>query len=234
MNYDYEFQYPPCCFPGNIIEKQTDRLPFKIIPCPTIGIDVDGVIVNQIEGLLKYLNDLYRDQLRGNPLTYAEIDRWNPTLRDDLKIDVGKTIRMLQDIPGYLTSLKIFPYANDIIRSLVHTFKIVLITDRPAEHHSWTEEWMFANKIYYHSIFYTNGNPKYQTEPVNLLIEDKFEHVRDYLENTNGIAIMPIRPWNQDKHRDLQTDYPNKFYSTKGWLNTGAIIEQLRYDGRLI
>ena len=164
---------------------------------PTIALDIDGVLANLMNSVINHINKVYYKHL-DMPLKVGDITEWNVKILQNYK--VGDFIRILQQTPGFIESLEPYPHAARVVTGLLQYFNVVLITDRPHNTHYHTQKWLFNYDIFYHSLYTTEG--QYKKYEVLLrcqkcvLVDDKTQNLHDFLENTDGIAFMPLMPWN--------------------------------------
>jgi uncharacterized HAD superfamily protein len=75
---------------------------------------------------------------------------------------------------------------------------IVVITSRPSAAVSDTLEWLAYQKLPTSEVHILGEQKKSSVQPeCDVYIDDAIHNCQDLIENTNGLVIMPDRPWNQ-------------------------------------
>lgn len=157
-----------------------------------IAVDVDGVLANQIAHLLPIIKHKHDVELK-----YGDVKEW------DLKVgstDIAKIIREEQKHKRYVQSMPTISGASDAVNTLIHKFKIVIVTARAPESDAWTKKWLMANGIPYDAYVNTKEGNKHNTDiDYSILIDDYLGNIEQYLEQSDGKAVLFSQPWNQDR-----------------------------------
>ncbi len=160
-----------------------------------IAIDVDGVLANQIEGILPIIKKNY-----GVDLKYDDVKEWDLKIKDT---DIAVIIKSEQKHREYVTSMPMHIGANEGMDKLIRKHMIAVVTSRAPDTDIWTKNWLKANKIQYDEIIHvTEGNKQDTTFELAILIDDYIGNIKQFLENSSGKAILFSQPWNKN-HRDL-------------------------------
>ena len=153
-----------------------------------IGFDVDGVLGNQIKGVLPRI-----ERRHGVRLSYDDITDWRLPIGNS-SIDVEIVAAM--DDPEYIVRMPAHPGAKQVLETLYGSNQILVLTARSGATLQATEQWLLNNALPYDNIF----NVKEQTKSLlatDVLIDDYVGNVKEYLGNTNGLAVLVDQPWNR-------------------------------------
>lgn len=154
-----------------------------------VGIDVDGVLGNQITGVLPRIEREY-----GIPLTYSDITEWHYSFGPS---DITREILKAQKDRHYLLDMPVHPGARQMLAALYPNHPIDMTTARPAEIRDATESWLHRKRLYYDDL-HTTEEAKKSGSGVDILVDDRAENLVEYLQNSNGHGILVRQPWNQD------------------------------------
>jgi len=185
-----------------------------------IAIDVDGVLANQIDGILPIANDHVE-----KPLTYSDITEW------DLKIgetDIATLIVSEQQKQRYVMAMPVHSNAQSSIADLIRNYRIAIATARTPKIDRWTIRWLKENKIYY-DIFNNSkeGNKQNIDVDPSLLIDDYIGNIKSFLENSDGSAILFSQPWNQQRDQ-LQSFIDNgRLKIAEDWKHARELVSEL-------
>lgn len=159
-----------------------------------IGIDVDGVLANQIHGIQPRV----RARL-GMELRYEDITDWRLPLGNS---DIAKEIGIALEDPEYVVGMPVHDGAREVVDGLYTRNRIVMITGRPPETRAWTSQWLQNHGFTLDDVVNIKERNKsfYRTD---VLVDDYIENIREYLMNTNGTAILVDQPWNRRDRREL-------------------------------
>lgn len=158
----------------------------------TIAIDVDGVLANQIDGILPVIKKEH-----GVQLNYRNVTSWNLPIKDS---SIDKIIVEEQKQRGYIVNMPLFLMANEVVNKLIKKHYIAIATSRPLDTDKWTKEWLTKNEITYdrfHNL--KEGGKQNADEDFDILIDDYIGNIKAFLEKHEGRAILFSQPWNQDR-----------------------------------
>jgi hypothetical protein len=100
----------------------------------TVGIDVDGVLANQIDGIIPRV----RARL-GIGLRYEDVTQWRLPLGES---DIAKEIAIALEDPDYVLSMPLHNGARETADELYQDNRVIMITARPPGAKSWTDQWL--------------------------------------------------------------------------------------------
>lgn len=155
-----------------------------------IGIDVDGVIADQITGVIPRIK-----RRLGISLRYQEVVHWKMPLGQS---SIDKEIVFAMEDSNYISSMLMHPFARAIIDDLYEENNISIITARPAHTESWTRLWLTKQGISFDNLYSVQENEK-SLYALDMLIDDYIGNILEFLDKTTGYAILINQPWNQDR-----------------------------------
>lgn len=184
-----------------------------------IGIDVDGVLGNQIVGLLPIIGEKY-----GKKLKYEDVNDWNLPVNDT---NIAKIIEEAQEDESYILEMPLHANARKVVEKIERANNIIIITSRPKVHDDLTKRWLFLNKIPYDKYFNAMNSFKSKYR-VNLLIDDYIENIKEFLNTTNGIAILFNQPWNQNRDELAKWYEDNRLFTANDWNDVFNLTKEIR------
>ena len=178
-----------------------------------IGIDVDGVLGNQIVGLLPRIKARL-----GRELKYEDITDWELALgQSDIKQEI--LAAELED-RDYVLRMPVHPGGRKLLDDLYPHHRVMVLTSRPPEIRGLTEQWLERSRLSFDELK-SLADMKKSAWATDILIDDYLGNVREYLSNTNGRAVLVDQPWNRD--RDEVRDWIKN-----GRLSTVIHLNQVR------
>jgi len=155
-----------------------------------IGIDVDGVIANQITGVIPRIKSRL-----GISLSYQDVVHWKMPLAQS---SIDKEIVLAMEDSSYIRSMPMHPFARAILDDLYEENNISIITARPPHTESWTRLWLTKQGISYDNLYSVQEKEK-SLYALELLIDDYIGNIMEFLDKTTGSAILVNQPWNQER-----------------------------------
>jgi 5'(3')-deoxyribonucleotidase len=169
----------------------------------TIGIDVDGVLANQISGVLPRIQ-----RRHGISLMYEDVSNWRLPIG---LTDIAKEIEEAMGDSSYVLAMPIHDGAKAVLDLLYRSHTIRVITARPPDAQKWTQSWIDKNALSIDSLASVNEKGK-SVFATDILVDDYLGNVEEYLSSTNGTAVLVDQPWNRE--RDC----------LKGYLDRGRVF----------
>lgn len=158
----------------------------------TIGIDVDGVLADQITGVLPRIKERH-DVI----LTYADITEWELPIKDS---NIAVEIVDAQASRDYVLEMAVHEGAKRFLAFLHELHRIVVITARKGEAATtWTAEWLQKHQLPYDEVI-AGSETKKSEHRTDVLIDDFIGNVSEFLANTKGVAVLVEQPWNRERH----------------------------------
>ena len=156
-----------------------------------IGIDVDGVLADQITGVLPRIAKRY-----GVVLTYDDITDWCLPIKDS---DIKREILRAQEDRMYVIDMPVHEGARRLLKFIGELHRVVVITARKGNAAiPWTTEWLKKKRLGYDEVVATSEARK-STHRTDMLIDDFVGNIEDYLKSTKGVAVLIDQPWNRDR-----------------------------------
>jgi 5'(3')-deoxyribonucleotidase len=160
-----------------------------VVARPVVGVDIDGVLGDQVSGVLARVNARL-----GLSLAYDDIVHWDVPLGDTSFVP---EIREAMKDPAYVRGMPVHDGAAALLEELKGIYHVKLLTVRPAEAIQATEQWLADNGLVFDELAQAEEAKKSLHE-VDALIDDYVGNLADFLENGRGPAILVDQPWNQD------------------------------------
>ena len=184
-----------------------------------IGVDVDGVLADQITGISKRSSKKI-----GVSFTYGDVTEWEYKIGPS---DIAKEIEeaLLND-PSYATEMAIHRGAKDAIETMWKKNWITIITARPRQVDFLTTKWLNKQEIQYDEYINSRTAEK-SSHGVDVLIDDYLGNIKKLLQNTAQYAILFDRPWNQKRVELKPWIKKGRLFIVKSWHEIPPIIETI-------
>jgi len=185
-----------------------------------IGIDLDGVLANQIHGIIPRV----RERL-GVHLSYEDVDKWRLPLGES---DIAKEIEIAFGDSDYVLGMPVHSGAREFVDKLCVNNKVVILTARPSRTNPWTYQWLYNHGFTFDELVNVKEESK-STYRSDVLIDDYIGNAEEYLSNTCGRAILVDQPWNRKERGKLQQWIDaGRLYVVKDIRDGSEIVERLR------
>lgn len=155
-----------------------------------VAIDVDGVLADQVPGLLQRIEQRY-----GVKWSIEDITAYNIPVTEDVHIGMI-AVDALHNDPSYALSMPLIPGALEGMRQLIAKHYTIIVTDRPPESDVESVVWLDKMQVPYHEYINTHDVGKW-TLDVAALVDDYHQNIQ-WFERTGRLAILFTRPWNRD------------------------------------
>lgn len=156
----------------------------------SIGVDVDGVLANQIEGILPR-----NAERHGIDLMYESVTDWRLQVGDT---DIAEEILSAMGDPRYVLSMPVHEGAQAFVDAFGEFHHVVALTSRPPETRALTEQWLHQNRLAVDAVVSAKEAAK-SAKGTDWLIDDYIGNIDDYLGRTAGRAILVDQPWNRER-----------------------------------
>jgi uncharacterized HAD superfamily protein len=156
-----------------------------------IGIDIDGVLCDQILYIVKEAKKRYGITIDKNLITrYAIHEFTNLTHEQLMEIFTDSTI---------IGNVEIINDANIAVNELYKYYEIHLVTARPLDVKEATIQWLSKHNFKYDRLAFTQNKKAYTLQhKLDYFIEDRYKTVLDLSTNCLGIFLFDY-PWNRRK-----------------------------------
>ncbi|SRR6266540_3164314 len=164
----------------------------------SLGVDLDGVLANQVIGVLPRVESIY-----GVVLTYNEIVDWRlPIEGNGLSSDIAKEIVAAQADREYVLSMPVHEGAREMLDELRGEFRIVVLTARSGDALEWSAEWLDQNDLPFDELTGSKEAMK-SDHGVDALVDDFLGNVEDFLQKATGPCVLVDQPWNRNGRDEL-------------------------------
>jgi 5'(3')-deoxyribonucleotidase len=160
----------------------------------TVGVDVDGVLANQIQGMLPKI----RMRL-GIQLCYEDVTEWRLPLGES---NIAREIETAFDDSDYVIGMPVHSGARAFVDEIYSNNRIVMLTARPPQTRVWTLQWLQNHGFSFDELVNVKEEKKsfYRSD---VLIDDYIGNITEYLKNTRGTAVLVDQPWNRRARDEL-------------------------------
>ncbi len=171
-------------------------------PRVRIGLDVDGVLADQVSGVLPRVNMKF-----GTSLSYEDITEWalpiiGPRGTSDIKTEIESA---LED-ENYVLGLKAYPGVSQASQELGRLGQVVVATARSPNSDAWTQAWLDSIGISYQEFVNAKSTIKNHVG-LDVLIEDYGPAVERFVASgEDRLGILIRQPWNQEACRRLAAE----------------------------
>lgn len=180
-----------------------------------IGIDIDGVLANQIDGLIPRIKERF-----GVDLQYDDVIDWRlPIDTSDIASEIGLA---LEDC-DYVVGMKAHPGARECLETLFDDNRLSVVTARPESSRHWTLAWLRMNKLWVDD-FINASEARKSDHALDILVDDYVGNILDFLWNTRGIAVLLQQPWNMNRSALTQWQGTGRLYEIRRLYELPAIV----------
>ena len=189
----------------------------------TIAVDVDGVLADQISGILPIII-----KVQGVMLKYDEVTSWNLPI-NDTSIDI--IIVNEQKKRSYILNMPVHKGAREVLNRLNDKYYVNIATARPSDSDSWTKEWLSKNKIPYDSYYnLKEGGKQNAKESFDVLIDDYIGNIKAFLDKCEGKAILFSQPWNKDRSNLVKYINNGRLAIANNWIEIENKVKEFLKD----
>ncbi|MCO6046159.1 hypothetical protein NG895_19845 [Aeoliella sp. ICT_H6.2] len=189
-----------------------------------LAIDVDGVLANQIQNLLPIIKDKHDVEL-----AHEDVKEWDLKVGDT---DIAEIIRAEQQHKKYVQTMPVIAQASASVNALISKYKVVIVTARAPVSDSWTKRWLQDNDIPFDDYVNIKEGSKQNIDiDAWILIDDYLGNVEQYLDRSDGKAILFSQPWNQDRaHLQNYVD-ERRLFVASDWNQVRSLIAEIEKSG---
>jgi uncharacterized HAD superfamily protein len=160
----------------------------------SVGVDLDGVLANQVVGVLPRIAEEY-----GVELDYEDVDDWRlpivPTNGRE-PTNIADEIVAAQQDHDYVVSMPVHAGAREMLDELRERFRVVVLTARGGDALGWSIEWLQGNELPFDKIAGSIEAQK-SLHGVDALVDDYLGNVREFMDETTGPSVLVDQPWNR-------------------------------------
>lgn len=166
-------------------------------PIVPVGIDVDGVLGEQVPPVLARIQ---QRKNKGIGLTKEDITRWDCPI-DDSRIDREIEEALLD--PEYVREMAVVSGSTTVMSELQKRFHIVIASSRPVEAETETIAWLKRNfPGSWHEYVNTRQVGK-QKLGIKILVDDYPENAKRFASES-GTVLLFSQPWNREEDEDMK------------------------------
>jgi len=157
----------------------------------TVGIDIDGVLADQITGVLERARLKY-----GLVLRASDITAWDCKLDDehDIKTEIEEALGH----KDYILSMPVRPGAASLINGVAGRHRVLIVTARPESTNELTKHWLTWHGLNSYDCLLHVFPGKKSLAELDYLVDDYPSNIADFLAKGDGRAILVSQPWNHD------------------------------------
>lgn len=163
----------------------------KSDPRPVIGVDIDGVLGDQVTGVLARV-----EEELGIQLCYEDIVHWDLPIGSDTSF-VPEIAKAMLD-PLYVQSMRVHAGAPEMLRRLRSKYRVHVLTVRPREVRAGTVMWLEESGLEYDRFEFSKEALK-SAHGTEVLIDDYDQNLVEFLSNSEGFGVLVDQPWNQSE-----------------------------------
>ena len=159
---------------------------------PKLGVDIDGVVFDQILGIASYIKTKYGYTIIPSQITQFDLTKFIPISHKQLyKMFCDRT---------YTLSLQPIPGARETLQYLSHYFWIELVSSRPNLTYDDTMESLHYHSIPYDMMFLGINDKPYhaKTNSIEYFIEDRWKTAQNLSKSLTRVFLMDS-PWNKNR-----------------------------------
>lgn len=156
-----------------------------------IAVDVDGVLGDTHTAIAPVLLDKH-----GVHVTAEDIVRYDFDVVEGVKI--GPIIWAAFDDEAFVAQMPVLEGSAQMLNALAKIGRVVIVTARPPHADDWTRSWLSKNTLTFDELIISSEGAK-SSCGAHVLIDDYLGNIVEFLENTDGSAVLLSRPWNRDR-----------------------------------
>ncbi|MCX8192396.1 MAG: hypothetical protein N3G77_01130 [Nitrososphaeria archaeon] len=177
-----------------------------------IGVDVDGVLGEQVPHVLKWLKE--KKKVNHN-VTYEDITSWKAPISENITIDMDIEEALLDS--EFVETMPVVLGSEKTMKKMYEKYHIIITSSRPRESEEATKRWL-KKHFKYHEYVNTRDVGKHNIG-LDILIDDNLENIRLFCKNYGKLGIIFDRPWNQSSDVELE-----KF------VNSGLVVRCKKWE----
>lgn len=176
---------------------------------PVVAVDLDGVLGDQVEGVLSRLREESR---RSFPR--QRIVAWNSRLG---RVPFDKLMQRYLMDPKFVESMRVVPGSKRGMARLMRMAKVAVLTKRPQVTRAPTVKWVYNHFGKKPRVAIFEANPKSRF-PARILVDDNLDNAADFAQSgRNRCSVLFSRPWNRDRSSVRPLIEAGKIVVAKDW-----------------
>lgn len=193
------------------------RLDFRV------GVDIDGVLGNQIEGIRKRVEQRY-----GYKFEYEDVRSWDEPL--GAQTDVKREIEGALYDCEYVLNMPVHVGASEATQRLKDLgASVVVVTARPPVCGDTTLEWLRTSDIRFDEVIHVDPGRK-TLDALDVLVDDYPGNILPFLLHSSKPAILVDQPWNRSAQGGSLAEWidAGRLWVADGIAEVPGIVETLR------
>lgn len=191
-----------------------------------VGVDIDGVLAEQVDHTLKWLKNKKGINLKVNQK--EDINKWDEEIAPGLTFD--KAIEELfKEDEFFVQEMPVIIGSAKNMEEIYRKYHIVIASSRPPESERATKEWLSKHfKDKYHEYVNTHQIGKHNLG-LHVLIDDNIENIKKFCEHGGEFAIIFDQPWNRQIDAEIQQLIKDgKVIRCKSWDDIPKALDSFR------
>ena len=164
-----------------------------------IGVDVDGVLAEQVDHTLKWLKNKKGINLKVNQK--EDIKKWDEEIAPGLTFDVAIE-DLLRNDENFIREMPVVMGSIKNMEEIYKKYHVVVASSRPPESERATKEWL-SKHFKYHEYVNTHKIGKHNLG-LHVLIDDNLENIKNFCKYGGLLAIVFDQPWNRQTDTEIQ------------------------------
>jgi 5'(3')-deoxyribonucleotidase len=191
-----------------------------------VGVDIDGVLAEQVDHTLKWLKNKKGINLKVNQK--EDINKWDEEIAPGLTFD--KAIEELfKEDEFFVQEMPVIIGSAKNMEEIYRKYHIVIASSRPPESERATKVWLSKHfKDKYHEYVNTHQIGKHNLG-LHVLIDDNIENIKKFCEHGGEFAIIFDQPWNRQIDAEIQQLIKDgKVIRCKSWDDIPKVLDSFR------
>ncbi|MFX1519816.1 MAG: hypothetical protein ACFFCD_07840 [Promethearchaeota archaeon] len=184
-----------------------------------IGVDVDGVLGDQIPPILKKLNKRY-----GLKLSKEDVTLWDLPIKDT---DIETEIESALFNEDYILNMQPIDGAKEAMTYLSKMYFVKIITSRPKETEAATLKWLRSNFDFDEYLGTQKRDRVVSFVNVDILIDDNLPSTEKFSRSGGKTGILFSQPWNQERSSIKDLIDSGKVKCCNGWEEVLDVIKSI-------
>ena len=164
-----------------------------------VGVDIDGVLAEQVDHTLKWLRSKKGANLRVSQKT--DIKKWDEEIAPGLTFDEAIE-NLLKEDEFFIKEMPVVIGSTKNMKEMYKKYHIVIASSRPPESERATKDWL-SRHFKFHEYVNTRQIGKYGLG-LHVLIDDNLENIKNFCKYGGQLAIIFDQPWNQQIDAEIQ------------------------------
>lgn len=166
-------------------------------PLIFVGVDIDGVLGEQVPHVLKWLRE--KKGINHNKRK-EDIKSWTEPITSEITIDTAIEDALLNE--EFVEEMPVVLGSTKAMEEMYDKYHIVIASARPSEAEEATKRWL-RKHFKYHEYVNTREIGKHQLG-LDILIDDNLENIKKFCQSGGRFAVIFNQPWNQSIDNEIR------------------------------